>query len=165
MLAADVDRWRLVERSFFWWMCVVSWAEKKTAWRPSLIQTCCVCSLLWSNCTLGSRWSSCVNVKNCPLTVLIQILRSLFCFLPGDGCGFRGFGKLWWTGLHRGYWAAWNTSRCTGEAKLKKIKNQQYFYFFFMQFWSLLVFSLLGVEYMGRYHKYFVSGCSALCGS
>lgn len=71
-LISDTGRWRLAEHSLWSWMCVVCWAERKVALRPSLIQTCYVCSLLWSNCTLGSRYTSCKCDKMCHLAVLIR---------------------------------------------------------------------------------------------
>lgn len=64
---SDMDRWRLAEHSLWSWKCVVCWAERKVALRPSLIPTCYVCSLLWSSCTLGSRYTACIfdNLSSC----------------------------------------------------------------------------------------------------
>lgn len=46
-------------------------------------------------------------------------LTVLMLLASGSGCGVRGFGKFWWTGLHRGYRLAWNTPRRTGEVTTK----------------------------------------------
>lgn len=87
MFASDTDRWRLVELSSSWWMCVVCWAERKAAWQRSLIRTSYVCSHLWSNSTLASRCTSTVRdsklLSDCLSSdgnlVLLPLRRWLWC--------------------------------------------------------------------------------------
>lgn len=74
------DRWRLVERSCWWWMCVVCWAGRSAALQPSLTLTCYVCSLLWSNCTQRSRCTAFTNAISRHLAVLISMLTVLVSF-------------------------------------------------------------------------------------
>ena len=130
-------RWRLVGRSSWSWMYVACWVEKKAAQLPSLIRTCCVSWLLWSSCTLASRWAGqnrkeagtvwnaaviapedeminlCTNIWKHREKALVSS-QTPVC-VSGSGCGFRGFGMFWWAGLHRRHWFARITSWCTGE--------------------------------------------------
>ena len=61
-------------------MCVVCWAGRRAALQPSLMLTCYVCSLLWSNCTQRSRCTACTNPISCHLAVLISMLKVLVLF-------------------------------------------------------------------------------------